>query len=275
MQPSKHLLFVPGPGFGSHEEARVLGPRLEALGWAASFWNDPSHTEAGKNIACSFEQYLDSLEHHLRSVGRNDLTIACHSAAIHPMLIVLERTSITPNRILLIAPACDLTDAFCRVLGLAAADLEAGQPDATRRLKVLIGQIRQVADAAMREGLELAATDPILFTHYWHDQIAMAAFGDAAQFPDGQFRPDVFFIVLDGLGRCLPELVNIVDIPTIALFGIADPVINSEVSLSVARKIFSRLSVETLHDTGHWVHLEHPDAFVALLINKDGWSDQS
>ncbi len=265
MQRNKNFLFVPGPGFGSHEEARVLGPRLEALGWAATFWNDPPHTDRGQNIECSFEQYLDSLEHHLRGAGTHDLTVACHSAAIHPTLMVLQRTSVMPERLVLVAPACDLTNAFSRVLGLAASDLEAGQPDASRRLKVLIGQTRHFSDSAMREGLDLAATDPILFTHYWQDPVALTAFAAAAQFADGQFRPDVFFTVLDGLGRHSSEFAITTDTPALAVFATADPVVDAAVTLPAARKVFSRLSIDTFVDAGHWLHLERPEAFLQLV----------
>ncbi len=265
MQPRGQLLFIPGPGFGSHEEARVLGPRLQASGWETTFWNDPPHTQRGQNAECSFDQYLDSLERDVRTAAGTHLTIACHSAAIHPMLIALQQTSVTPERIVLIAPACDLTDAFRRVLGLAASDLGASRLDASQRLKVLIGQTRLFADAAMREGLELAATDPILFTHYWRDQAALAAFAEAARFPDGQFRPDVFFTVLEGIAQFDLTASEAVDSPALAMFGTADPVINSEVSLSVARTKFPQLDVDYFDETGHWLHLEHPDACLARL----------
>lgn len=261
----KTLLFVPGPGFGAHEETRLLGPRLTALGWEATFWNDPTRTPGGRTTGVSFDDYLDSLELEVRRLSGADLEIACHSAAIHPILLVLKRVSLEVGRIVLIAPAFDLTDAFSRVLGLAASDFEASQPDTSRHVRQLIKNTGHFADASMREGLELAANDPLLFTHYWQDGAALKAFNEAAQFPEGQFRPDVFFAVVDGLGGYDTEHAGGMGIPALAVFTTADPVINAEVSLRAAQKIFCRLDIQTFADVGHWLHLERPDAFCAML----------
>jgi len=59
---------------------------------------------------------------------------------------------------------------------LAEGDLRETQPETAAKLRDLIGKTRELYDEPMREGLELAATDPLLFTHYWTNKDRMQEF---------------------------------------------------------------------------------------------------
>ena len=102
----KHFLFVPGgPGFSGFEEARVLGPRLAAVGWTTTFWEDPSRNDATVDPSSFFERYLASLEDTIRNLRGPHLTLACHSAAVHGALIAMQRAGVEVGRLVMIAPS--------------------------------------------------------------------------------------------------------------------------------------------------------------------------
>jgi pimeloyl-ACP methyl ester carboxylesterase len=264
----KRLLFVPGPGFSAYCEARALGPRLERSGWHATFWDDPSHVGAASGPPPTFDEYLERLESALRSEAGTDLTIACHSGAISPVLLAMQRTATRAGRIMLIAPALAMHDTFCRVLRLAAADFDDGQHEKSRQIRALLQDTRVLMDEPMQQGLAIAAGDERLFSHYWRDEVASKAYAEAAAIPSARFRPDTFFAVIGGLAsRSDSHLAPAqpLAIPAVALFAGADPVIDPAPNLAAARTLFGDLTVHTFEGVGHWIHLERPDAFLKLL----------
>jgi pimeloyl-ACP methyl ester carboxylesterase len=264
----KSLVFVPGgPGFTAKEEARVLGPRLEAAGWHARFWDDPTRSDPTPRPTL-FDDYLASLQAALGELAGQQLTIVSHSAGVHGVLIALERAAVEAMRIVMIAPSLSGNDAFRRVLGLAADDFEESQPEQAQRIRTLLGASCQLMDDPMREGLTLAAQDPQLFAHYWRDQAAFESFVRTTSQPDAQFRPDTFFAVMDGLATYDPSYLQPIPplaVPAVIVFGDCDPVVDPAATLSVARRTFSQLDVRTFNGAGHWLHLERPDDFVTLL----------
>jgi len=265
-----HFLFVPGgPGFTANEEARVLGPRLQAVGWSTSFWNDPSRADSAPRPSL-FEEYLASLEATIRGLGGPHLTVACHSAAVHGVLIAMQRADVEIGRLVMIAPSLSQHDAFCRVLTLAASDFDGTRPDQANRIRTLLAGTQVVMDGPMREGLIIAADDAQLFTHYWRDPLAFTAFADAVSRPAGEFRPDTFFAIMDGLAALTPSYLEPdprLSVPATIVFGGGDPVIDREMTLASARRIFSHLDDRTFDGAGHWVHLERPDEFLKIVCS--------
>lgn len=262
-----HLIFVPGPGFSSWEEHRVLGPELQREGWTATFWNDPARSAAGADVM-DHDGYLGSIEAHvLREAGSNELTIAAHSAAVHDVAIVLRRAQPRVRRIVLVAPSIDLHDSLMRVAKLAAEDFAIDDPARSAQIRQLTEQSREFFDQPMQEALGLAAEDQKLLGHYWKCGTASANFTSTMQRREARFMPEVFFSRMAAFASASSYLRDApLRYDSFMLFGGADPVIDSEVNRRAGCALFRSTKATVVAGGGHWVHLERPLEFVRALV---------
>ena len=177
-----------------------------------------------------------------------------------------------PGRIaalVLVSPTTDHFAVFIRILRLAEQDLASEQPDVASALGTSLARTRSLMDHAMREALQHALHDPVLFTHYWADPAQFQASIAAWAKPEAQFDPESFFAVLADFAQ-VAHAREPVSVPALLVFGGRDPI--APVA-DVAEGVLETLPgarVEVFEDGGHFVHLDRPDRFVETVMEWAG-----
>jgi len=109
--------------------------------------------------------------------------------------------------------------------------------------------------------------DEKLFTHYWTDEGQMRASAAAQARREAQFDVDAFFAVLTDFGHRGAYLLSAaaVTLPTLSLFGAADPVTPFDEQREAVRAAAPEARIEVLDGCSHYLHQERPHQFVDIV----------
>ena len=261
-----------GPGLNSFAEQAILGPLFEDAGHVVDFWNEPSTLRPRGDAfdpAHAFEHWLASAEGFvLRSASRQPVQLIAHSIACHAAMEIARRHPHRLANLVLVAPAADPFAAFRNVLRLAVQDLETAKPEIASVIASCLFRTRALLDAPMCEGMMNVLHDEMLFTHYWVDEGWMQASAAAQARPEAQFDVNAFFAVLTDFSQRSADVLSTgaVTLPTLSLFGAADPVTSFGEQREAIRAAVPEARIEVLDGCSHYLHLERPHQFVDLAI---------
>jgi pimeloyl-ACP methyl ester carboxylesterase len=268
---SARFVFVHGgPGFNSLPEQTLLGPPCEAAGHSIAFWNEPSRLRPDGDAfeaERAFERWLASAERFVLQSALRPAHLIAHSSAVHAALEIARRHPHCLASVVLVAPSIDPFAGFRRVLRVAHADFAETQPALASVVASAIARTRVLFDDPMREGLQLAARDERLFTHYFANADQFAATAAVMSRPEAQFDGESFFAVMsDFAGRHASLLSTApVPVPVLALFGSADPITPMDDQVGALRAAAPGACIERVDGCSHWLHLDRPRRFLEIV----------
>ena len=171
----------------------------------------------------------------------------------------------------LVAPSVDCFATFRNVLRVARGDMAENQPEAAAAIARALARTRGFFDEPMREGLQLAARDERLLTHYFADTDQCLAAAAASSGPEAQFDAESFFAVLSDFAARGASLLSAgaVPVPVLALFGSADPITRMDEQAPALRAAVPDARIECVEGCSHFLHLDRPRRFLEILLDAD------
>jgi pimeloyl-ACP methyl ester carboxylesterase len=233
-------------------------------GWDATFWSEPWRKDP--SVAISWPAYLASLTEMLADSGLGTVTLVAHSFGVHPTVAAIAASGCEVRRLVLISPSFDMAVRSQAIVRLAAVSLAISNPDVVQEMLSAAAQSRSLFDLAVQRALGLAATDATLFSRYWHNQEAFAAYAKAGESPGAGFDQNGFMTLmsdLDARGWLLPDAPPDCDI--VAVLGAQDPIDDVAHTGDALRRWAPQARMHVFDACGHWAHLEHPGRICALL----------
>lgn len=270
---SERFLFIHGgPGFNSFPERAILAPVVEAAGHRIAFWDEPSRFRPRGDpfeAEGAFAHWLDSAERFVLQSGSEPAHLIAHCSGAQAALEIARRHPKRLSRVTLVAPSVDGFAAYRNVLRLAYEDFTEGAAEEAPALAVALKRTRRLFDEPMREGLQLAARDERLLTHYFADANQLQAAAVAMGSPEAQFDGESFFAVLSDFAARSDQLLSTrqVTVPVLAIFGSVDLVSPMEEQLPPLRAAAEHLRTERLDRAGHYLHLDRPERFLTLMLD--------
>jgi pimeloyl-ACP methyl ester carboxylesterase len=265
------LLFVHGgPGFNSQPERVILSEKLKKNDMNAYFWDEPSSMRGQGSpfrTKNAYENWLGSLGNAISNQRPRIVAAASFGAcALLHLLGSKHRPNFNPARIVLVGPTFDLNRVFKRMMTLAEGDLNATNPEVSRRIRDYRSASRSLWDTSMREGLNLVWTDQALLTHYFVDAEIMRAWAEAMASPPYALDFESQAAVMDdfvGYEASLPK--DKFTIPVSVIAGSKDPVYDEAEVKAMMQRHFEDFSCRRIERAGHFAHLERSEEFVGFL----------
>jgi pimeloyl-ACP methyl ester carboxylesterase len=264
-----------GPGFNSFAEQAMLGPLCVAAGHEMAFWQEPSRLRPDGDpfhADDAFERWLASAERFVLRAASRPVHLVAHSWSVHAALEIARRHPDRLATVTLVAPTMDSFVGFRRILHVAHGDFAKTQPEAAAAIAGALARTRVFFDDPMREGLLNALRDEDLFSHYFAHADQLRALFAAWARPEAQFDRESFLAVLADFARRGGALLSTsrVTVPAFALFGAADCVAPMSEHADPLRAVLPHGRFECLADAGHCLHLDPPERFVEILVDRAG-----
>jgi pimeloyl-ACP methyl ester carboxylesterase len=266
------VLFVHGgPGINSVADEAVIGPYLQREGRRLVFWNEPSRQRPNGEPFLAHRAYqglVESVVLALRQLSESasaKVTLVAHSFAANAVYQVALLYPEWIDRIILLSPAFHQRKALMNLVGLAEKDLEHDQRGLAIELRALADRSVGVFDDSMLRACRIAMGDPLLFTHYWCSQKAMEIYFGAWAKVGQAFDMESFEAVMTDFHSNSPRLAAQVLVPTVAVFGKYDRVIDRPAEELTCRALFPSLQVVSLVRSGHFPQIEEPREVAALI----------
>lgn len=266
-----------GPGFDSRSARAILNRHLHNRGLNWAFWDEPSRSRPDGDPfdpTFAYERWLASAERFtLAAAGSKGIRLLTHSFSVHAGLEIARRHPRAVCGLVAMAPAADAFRAYCSVLDIAARDFDRIGDDRAAMVRGHLRDTRAVMDEEMQKAFALAAEDDQIFEHYWVNTTAKRR---AAEAYGGRFTVDVesFFSVLSDYRDRHDRLhtPGLVTQPVLAVFGDGDVVTPRSDHLAALEARASHLEAVTIPSTGHYLHLEAPEALLDVI---DDWIDRT
>lgn len=265
----KSLFLHGGPGLNSEAERRMLASDLEKDGFDFHFWNEPSlNREDGYpfNASQAFTGWLKSAEKAADQHGPFQLLVGLSFGALAALHLV-SRNPRMFRQLVLISPTLDMMGTFRKMMEMAAKDYtELGQETVASEILELRTKGANVMDAPTRRAMDLVYQDPKLFGHYWVDPTVMGKWASVL----GESRFGVDFVsqaaVLEEFARA-PEPIcgDGADVQAVVMIGDKDPVVEVPTILKMLSSFCPKPRLVHFSKSGHFPHLEEPDAFIRSL----------
>jgi pimeloyl-ACP methyl ester carboxylesterase len=265
----KALFLHGGPGLNSEAERRILAPILSAQGFDFTFWNEPSHNRPEGHAFQkdrAFSGWLESIEAVLREQGPFELLVGSSFGAL-AALHLLARGRISFARFVMLSPTLDLLATFHKMMDLAVRDFSGTEPSKAAALLELQKRSRSFFDGPTRQAMELVYQDPLLLGHYWVDHEILPRWASVLSEPRFGLDRESQNAVLAEMAST-PEthpLNSLRGIHAMLMVGARDPVRDDERNLGIARPFLGSIERHVFAKSGHFPHLEEPEAFADTL----------
>lgn len=259
-----------GPGFDSRSARVLLAPHLSDRGHVSAFWDEPSRLRPQGDVFESvraYERWLVSAERFVLAVAADrPAHLLTHSFSIHAGLELARRHPAHIAGLVALAPATDAFTVYCSVLRIAERDFERSGDARGAAIRRYLQQTRNLMDEPMLQAFAVAAEDVHLLDHYWVNQTARQR---AVDVYGGRFSVDVesFLAVLDDYRDRQHQFQSTAPVvqPVLAIFGQGDVVSPRDEHLPALVAAAPQTEVVTVAETGHYVHLEAPEACIELI----------
>lgn len=262
---SKQFFFVHGgPGFTSKPEEAIIGPLLPK-DTSITFWNELSPLRGTKDTTNFFQQNLKHLEKELTFQLKQNaqLTPIFFSFGLQYLLNLSDDLVKQFKKIILIAPAADLSLVDRNIFQLALKDFKSGNPASYDQLTSMLKELGPQFDQKKIDAFLLASTAPTLFTNYFNSQEAMMSyFGHLAG--EFAFCVESFLAIRSSLP--LPVSKRRFTTPTMALFGKLDPITPFNDQNQILRQHFSQVECLQFDSHKHFLHIENPQVLLNCFL---------
>jgi pimeloyl-ACP methyl ester carboxylesterase len=257
----QHSFFLHGgPGLNSRAEAETLEPHFLQAGVHTRFWNEPelngSESAYQELVDLAASDFLDEVRRRGRAVH-----LIAHSFGANVALDIARRHPEAVAGLLLIAPAFGLDRVQANLVGIARSDFAKLDPQRLQALESAWNASRRFFDAEMCLAVELTASDPELFGHYWANPRQMEKFFSIWTRLGLSMNLRNYFAVMKSFAlrdiQSLPAAI-----PHMAVFGALDPVVDRVYEEAIVRTNGG----EVVHFEGssHFPHFEDPVRFASV-----------
>lgn len=261
----KQFFFVHGgPGFTSKPEEKLLGPLLPT-NTQIHFWNELSPLRGAKDLTNFFQQNLEYLKKDLESAlkSNGDLTPIFFSFGLQYLLHLPNELTSQFKKIILIAPAMDLSKVDRNIFHLALNDFKQSNPASHAQLTAMIEKLEPQFDQKKEEAFLLASTAATLFANYFNSEKAMMSYFEHLT-GDFGFSVDSFLATRRSLPLTVP--VKNFEAKTLALFGKVDPITPFNDQFQVLSQYFPHLNCQQFDSHKHFLHVENPQLILDCFL---------